>query len=102
MNPDIRLKLAGSWLQLGDTGGFGPLALNEQERNVMRFIQDWTNGKQTFEFQTSGSTGNAKVIQLNRSQLVASAHLTRTALGLQPGWNALICLDARFIAGAMM
>ncbi len=102
MNPDIRLKIAGSWVKLEKTGGFGPLVLNEQERNVLRFIQDWLNGKQTFEFQTSGSTSKPKVIQLNRNQLVASARLTESALGLEQGWNALVCLDARFIAGAMM
>ncbi|HWA34319.1 MAG TPA: AMP-binding protein [Cyclobacteriaceae bacterium] len=102
MNPDIGLKIAGSWVKLGATDGFGPLTLNEQERNVLRFIQDWTNGKQTFEFQTSGSTGNPKIIRLTRNQLITSAQQTRAALNLQPGWNALICLDVRFIAGAMM
>jgi O-succinylbenzoic acid--CoA ligase len=102
MSTNIQLKLAGSWVKVGATGGFGPLALNEQERNVLRFIQDWTNGLQTFEFQTSGSTGNPKIIRLTRNQLVASAQQTRAALNLEAGWNALICLDARFIAGTMM
>jgi O-succinylbenzoic acid--CoA ligase len=102
MSTAIQLKIAGSWVKLEATGGFGPLALNEQERNVLRFIQDWTNGSQTFEFHTSGSTGNPKVIQLSRNQLIASAKLTQNALDLQPGWNALVCLDVRFIAGAMM
>jgi O-succinylbenzoic acid--CoA ligase len=98
----IRVKLAGSWRQLEDTGGFGPLSLNEQERNVMRFIQEWVRGKQSFEFQTSGSTAEPKVIGFDRNQLIASAQLTQRALRLQPGWNALVCLDARLIAGAMM
>src|SRR4051812_27479853 len=101
MNPDIRIKIAGSWVKLGAIGGFGPLALNEQERNVLRFIQDWMNGNDTFEFHTSGFTGKPKIIRFTRNQLVASAQQTRMALNLQPGWNALICLDVRFIAGAM-
>ncbi len=102
MNTNIRLKLAGLWVNLGEAGGLGSLVLNEHERNVMQFIQDWMNGTQTFDFQTSGSTGIPKTIKLTKNQLVASAEQTRAALQLQPGWNALICLDAKVIAGAMM
>ena len=102
MSQEIKLKVAGSWLDLGNMVGFGPLSLNEQERNVLRFIQEWTTGKQYFDFQTSGSTSDPKIIALERSQLIASAQLTHNALQLQSGWNALVCLDARFIAGAMM
>lgn len=102
MTQEIKLKVAGSWLDLRNMVGFGPLSLNEQERNVLRFIQEWTTGKQSFDFQTSGSTSDPKIITLERSQLIASAQLTHHVLQLQPGWNALVCLDARFIAGAMM
>jgi o-succinylbenzoate---CoA ligase len=51
---------------------------------------------------TSGSTGAPKPIRLKREQMVASARLTQSALGLQAGMTSLVCLDPDHIAGRMM
>ncbi|QRQ99921.1 AMP-binding protein [Dyadobacter sandarakinus] len=66
------------------------------------FMQKWRSGQQRFELQTSGSTGLPKKIIIRRSQLVASAAMTGTALGLGKGTKALVCLNTGYIAGLMM
>ncbi len=70
--------------------------------DAIQFCRDWITQRDKFTFQTSGSTGTPKQISFTRSQLIASAHLTAEALNLQAGENALVCLDTRLIAGAMM
>jgi O-succinylbenzoic acid--CoA ligase len=72
------------------------------EQKTLDFCHDWLNGKTEFQIQTSGSTGTPKIISFTRSQLQASANLTEEALQLKPGYNALVCLDAKYIAGQMM
>ena len=96
--------LAGTnWLSLSDLKkGNAPDNITEYERNAIQFCQHWLNGKQEFDFLTSGSTGTPKKITFTRGQLEASARLTERTLELEPGYNALICLDINFIAGAMM
>lgn len=66
------------------------------------FIDAWQSGQERFTLHTSGSTGTPKPIELTRSQMRASAHLTGQTLGLQPGDAALVCLNTRYIAGIMM
>ncbi len=79
-----------------------PGKFTQHESHVIQLCIDWESGKETFEFQTSGSTGAAKKIEFSRGQLEASARLTEHALNLQRGYTALVCLDTRLIAGAMM
>ena len=98
-----KLMAGNQWLTLSDLKA-GKVADNitEHERNAIQFCQRWLNGEQEFEFKTSGSTGTPKQISFKRDELESSARLTERALHLQSGYNALICLDTRFIAGAMM
>jgi o-succinylbenzoate---CoA ligase len=72
------------------------------ETNTFDFIREWLNKTTHFELKTSGSTGNQKIITVTRDQMIASARLTEQALQLREGYNALLCLDARYIAGKMM
>jgi o-succinylbenzoate---CoA ligase len=72
------------------------------EESTTRFIKSWLSGGESFLLHTSGSTGPAKPIEIHRHQMEASAHATISALDLQPGSRALVCLDTRFIAGQMM
>jgi o-succinylbenzoate---CoA ligase len=74
----------------------------EFERNTFLFIKEWLGGKTEFELQTSGSTGSPKKITVTRDMMKASAVLTARALQLQSNFNALVCLDTRYIAGKMM
>ncbi len=72
------------------------------ERSTLAFCHDWLIGKKQFTLQTSGSTGTPKEISFSRDQMMASARMTQTALGLKEGDTALICLDTKYIAGQMM
>ncbi len=73
-----------------------------QERVTLSFCGDWLSGADSFEVETSGSTGPPKRICLSRQQMIASAHLTAEALGLRAGHRTLVCLSPAFIAGKMM
>jgi len=72
------------------------------ENETFSFIRAWLSEKDTFELQTSGSTGAPKVIKVTRSMMKTSAQLTERALNLQQGYSALVCLNTKFIAGKMM
>lgn len=69
---------------------------------LLDFIQDWQQGKPSYEFQTSGSTSSPKVIDVNREQIVASARATGQFLGLKKSDRVLCCLDPQFVASLMM
>ena len=77
-------------------------AQSEFEKSTLTFCYHWLSGKNEFTLTTSGSTGTPKSIVLKRHQMEASAQLTVDALQLKPGYNALVCLDTKFIAGQMM
>jgi o-succinylbenzoate---CoA ligase len=72
------------------------------EESTLKFCEAWLNGKENFRIQTSGSTGIPKKISFTRKQLEASAKLTEAALQLKTGYNSLVCLDTKYIAGQMM
>src|SRR5690606_8277309 len=77
-------------------------ALTEFEGQTLEFCAEWLNDVESFELQTSGSTGEPKKIAISRTQMQASAALTIQALGLGSGDKALGCMDTRFIGGKMM
>ena len=76
--------------------------LNSFEQNTLDFCHRWLSEQQSFQLQTSGSTGIPKSIFVTRQQMEASARLTIKALNAEPNQTALVCLDTRYIAGQMM
>lgn len=72
------------------------------EKKIYQFILDWFTTKDSIFQQTSGTTGKPKVIQLKKSAMVASAKATISALNLQSGDTAWLCLPIDYIAGKMM
>jgi o-succinylbenzoate---CoA ligase len=72
------------------------------ENFTLQFSRDWLSEKKQFSIFTSGSTGKPKEIILNRDQMVASARMTGSALGLKKGDRSFVCLNTEFIAGMMM
>jgi len=72
------------------------------EKHTFSFIRAWLGPANSFELQTSGSTGDPKIIIASRDQLTTSAQLTEKALGLKRSDVALVCLDPSYIAGKMM
>lgn len=79
-----------------------PADLPPFEASVLEFCRNWQAGQPSITLQTSGSTGEPKPITLRREQMIASASATGTALKLQPGDRALVCLSVDYIAGLMM
>ncbi len=76
--------------------------INSFEQSTLNFCCEWLTNRQEFQLHTSGSTGTPKNIIITRKQMEASARLTIKALHLKPNYNALICLDTKYIAGQMM
>lgn len=69
---------------------------------AITFLQDWLSGKETFEIQSSGSTGMPKKMLVSRSQMEESAKATISYLHLKEGMKALLCIHPSFIGGKMM
>lgn len=79
-----------------------PARFNELSIQIIHFCKDWLNGQDSFVVHTSGSTGQPKAIILSRRQMQASARQTLQALGIEPGNNALLCINPAYIGGKMM
>ena len=74
----------------------------EYERFIGDFLLDWFNDLPTLALGTSGSTGNPKIINVQKEHMINSALATGTFFKMGPGSRALHCLPANFIAGKMM
>ena len=66
------------------------------------FILDWFDNKSYLEINTSGSTGEPKIIQVEKQAMVNSALATGDFFGLEPGIKILHCLPTNYVAGKMM
>ena len=74
----------------------------EIEDKVLQFVTEWFSDTPYIETKTSGSTGQPKIIRLNKSDMVISASKTIQFLNLHSHQNALLCLSPETIAGKMM
>ncbi len=72
------------------------------KQSVFQFIIDWHDKSETIEVPTSGSTGKAKIIQLQKKHMRASAESTLNFLKIPEKSMAWLCLPADYIAGKMM
>jgi o-succinylbenzoate---CoA ligase len=78
-------------------------ALSKNEYSCVNdFVSNWLDDSDVISVNTSGSTGAPKTIQLFKSQMQASAHLTGSFFEFSPSKTVLICLNSQFIAGKMM
>jgi len=78
-------------------------AIEEWEIDIYSFIEDWLNiEKETFKVQTSGSTGKAKEVILQRQDMIYSSLATGEYFQLMPQDKVLLALPAKYIAGKMM
>lgn len=69
---------------------------------VQQFIDQWHDGSGTIEVRTSGSTGDPKLLHVEKRRMLASARATCDFLGLKAGDTALLCMSVDYIAGKMM
>ncbi|MEX1238145.1 MAG: AMP-binding protein [Cyclobacteriaceae bacterium] len=76
--------------------------LSPFEDGTFTFIREWLSGQDTFQMNTSGSTGEPKTISISRAQMMTSALRTSEKITLQKGSIALVCIDTKYIGGKMM
>ncbi len=69
---------------------------------LYRFIGQWLDDSPTVRLQTSGSTGEPKIIIAPKKALIASAQATASFFRFKKGDTILLCLPADFIAGKMI
>ena len=74
----------------------------EYNESLHTFLENWYDDTDFIRQQTSGSTGNPKIIELKKSAMRQSASLTSRFFGFEEGQTALICLSPDYIAGKMM
>jgi O-succinylbenzoic acid--CoA ligase len=101
------LNLNGSWYSTQNLLKFCHEKLNDPqcsdwERKIFEFIVEWHNEKDFIEVQTSGSTGQPKLLKIRKKFVSNSARMTLEFLDLKPGNTSLLCLPANYIAGKMM
>lgn len=70
--------------------------------DLYNFLKEWFNDKSFIMVQTSGSTGKPKSMKANKQQMINSASITCSYLGLKRGDSALLCMPLKYIAGKMM
>jgi o-succinylbenzoate---CoA ligase len=69
---------------------------------VNEFIAEWTQESTHIRLQTSGSTGDKKIIEAPKQHLVESAKMTGRFFNFNQNTNVLVCLPLDFISGKMM
>jgi O-succinylbenzoic acid--CoA ligase len=69
---------------------------------VSDFLRNWFDETDFVEVKTSGSTGNPKIIQLQKKQMIHSAKATGDYFNLPENIAALLCMSPNYIAGKMM
>lgn len=69
---------------------------------LSKFLNEWHDASPYLTVQTSGSTGTPKPIRVRKEQMMASARLTCSFLGLKKGDKALLCMSLDYIAGKMV
>ncbi len=79
-----------------------PYKLTKIQEETQAFLMRWHNSSLTMTVQTSGSTGEPKVIEVRKESMKNSARSTIEALRLRKGMKALLCLPLAYIAGQMM
>ena len=72
------------------------------EKEIGQFLLDWIDDNDTVQLLTSGTTGEPKLITVQKQAMVNSAIATADFFDLHPGDKVLHCLPTRYIAGKMM
>lgn len=91
-NNDDLCRVAYSFIKEGE----------DFEKPVGDFILDWFDDKDYLQIATSGTTGEPKLIKVQKQAMVNSALATGEFFDLAPGNRALNCLPVKYIAGKMM
>ncbi len=70
--------------------------------DIALFFVQWFDNNEFVEVQTSGSTGEPKLIRLQKVNMINSALATGSYFNLFEDTKALLCMSPNYIAGKMM
>jgi len=76
--------------------------VQQWEKDIYLFLQDWFSLSKSISVTTSGSTGSPKKISLQKRHMIASAKATIAFFNLKRDDSAWLCLPVKYIAGKMM
>lgn len=101
------LTLDGKYFNRKELREYAATQLREStapwKQELFNFILYWTDDTEiSIEVPTSGSTGPPKPVRITKQQMINSAVMTQSYLGLKEKDTALLCLPVRYIAGKMM
>jgi len=69
---------------------------------IISFLEKWSDNSHTITLKTSGSTGEPKLIEIEKAKMMVSAKKTCDFFQLNQHSTGLLCLSADYIAGQMM
>lgn len=75
---------------------------NELNKEVNLFLEDWNNPSPFITIKTSGSTGKAKNIVVEKAKMIISARKTLEYFQISKKSDVLLCLSPETIGGKMM
>ena len=82
---------------------FSEESFGDHEIRVIELIQGWLKKEPNFAFKTSGSTGKAKTILIERKKIEYSCQSTMEHLDPNQKFSSsLLCLNPNMIGGAMV
>ncbi|MDR0349849.1 MAG: AMP-binding protein [Tannerella sp.] len=81
---------------------YDPQKAVSAHHSFFSFLAVWTDGSSELQVQTSGSTGAPRQIAVKKEQMMQSALLTCSLLGMQAGDTALLCMPLQYIGAKMM
>lgn len=76
--------------------------ISNPDKALLQFIKECISPAGTVKVKTSGSTGVPKIIEIEKSRMIASAKMTCDYFKITKRSNMLLCLSAEYIAGKMM
>ena len=71
-------------------------------KRCLHFVQEWKDSSASINQLTSGSTGQPKLINIEKSKMIKSAQMTGDFFELQNCQNALLCIPVEYIGGKML
>ncbi len=77
-------------------------AASAWQEELAAFLEEWFSPGPVMRVQTSGSTGEPKVMLAEKKRMEASARMTCSFLGLKAGDSALLCMPVKYIGARMM
>ncbi len=71
-------------------------------QSIHDFINEWENSNESIKVKTSGSTGEAKLVEISKSDMISSAKATGKYFGFSSNQSMILNLSPEYIAGKMM